>query len=226
MTSTPTTVDHPARFHPDILTLIAALVPAGAHVHDPYAGTGERLGAVADEHGWTFTGTEIEPSFIVDARVAVGDATDPSTYPSDPHVIVTSPVYPNGIADHFEAKDGSRRFTYRRSVALNEGADRPLHENNMGRYGYRGTGPKSTKRIAYWDLATRTVACWTAGLALVNVKNFVDTSVVEDLVGQWEDLLEVHGYTVVIHTVKVPGIRYGTNRWLRVEGEAILEARR
>jgi hypothetical protein len=49
-------------------------------VHDPFAGTGERLGALCDTLGLTFTGTEIEPEFARDRRVHAGDSAEAGTY--------------------------------------------------------------------------------------------------------------------------------------------------
>lgn len=92
---------HPARYSAVLLDALRPILAAAPHVHDPFAGTGERLGALCDELGVSFTGTEIEPEFAEDRRVMVGDSRDAGTYPRLPHWIVTSPVYPNGMADNF-----------------------------------------------------------------------------------------------------------------------------
>jgi hypothetical protein len=98
---------HPARFSGPILDVLRTELSGAPWVHDPFAGTGERLGHLCDELGVPFSGTEIEEPFIVDAaRVWCGDSRDPSTYPTplvgiEHYWIVTSPVYPNGMTDHF-----------------------------------------------------------------------------------------------------------------------------
>lgn len=111
-------LDHPARYSESIIEAFRKLLSPGEYVHDPFAGTGERMGALADELDLEFTGCEIEAEFIVDERVHCGDSREPNNYPlhfieiqtladSEPDVIrlpftiVTSPVYPNGIADNF-----------------------------------------------------------------------------------------------------------------------------
>jgi hypothetical protein len=214
---------HPARYTEAILAAVADIVACGSHVHDCYAGTGERLGRLADRHGWTFTGTEIEASFIVDQRVAHGDATDPITYPTTEHVIITSPAYPNGMADDFAAANPTKRNTYRAAIHRIEGADRRLHPNSMGQYGYRPGRRVAEKKAAYWRLARATVTCWTASRVLVNVKDFIHSKgVVEPVVEPWAELLAEHGYRVADRiVVETSGQRFGANRH-RVDHEVIL----
>lgn len=223
---------HKAIFSKEIITAFEMMIDPEYPQHDPFGGTGERLGALADSMGFVLTGTEIEASFIVDPRIKHGDATDPTTYPTVPYHIVTSPAYPNGMADHWCAQDDSKRNTYRAWIKEIEGADRELHPNNMGRYGYRGTGPQSRKRQEYWKLAIDTVHCW-AGCerALVNVSDFIWSKdgheVREPVVAGWKLVLEQEGFrTVRVHHVKTQRNGYGENGAVRVESEAILDVRR
>ena len=54
------------RWTPGILDAIAPVIAdLGLPVHDPFAGTGERLGRLCDRLGLPFTGREIEPEFLV-----------------------------------------------------------------------------------------------------------------------------------------------------------------
>jgi hypothetical protein len=96
---------HPARYSPAILDTLCQELEGAPWVHDPFAGTGERLQALTDTLGIPFTGTEIEAPFIVSPHVEQGDSRDPSTYPpawkTPRWWIVTSPVYPSGMCDHF-----------------------------------------------------------------------------------------------------------------------------
>lgn len=218
---------HPARFTTEILEVIADRIAPGTRVHDPFAGTGERLGALADRRGYIFSGTEIEPEFIVDPRVVQGDATDPDTYPTDEHVNVTSPAYPNGMSDNFVAKDPTKRNTYRAALHRILGHDRPLHPRNLGQYGYRPGRKVAEKKAAYWRIADAAVACWTAGTVFVDVKDFIHSGdVVEPVVDPWAELLERHGYRIVERVnVGTSGNRFGANRE-RVDHEVILVATR
>lgn len=219
-------MSHPAPYSPEVLIKFTSLIPRGTHVHDCFAGDGVRLGKLADNYRWRFTGTEIEAPFILDDRVAHGDATDPDSYPSSSYWIVTSPVYPNGIADDWNAKDTSRRRTYRRARAMIVGHDEPLHVNNMGRWGYRGTPLRSTARAMYWNLARKSIACWTgADRALVNVSDFMAGGKVEPVVRGWVQELTRQGWTVEdVQPVVTRRWKDGANRDERVENEVIIVA--
>jgi hypothetical protein len=223
--ASPGAVDHPARFSKELLPEMARpLADWGLPVHDPFAGTGERLGELCDELGLAFTGTEIEPEWIVDQRVHEGDSTTADPYPTGEYVVVTSPTYPNGMADHFKAKDASKRNTYRHALQRTRGgADRELHRNNTGRYNIRRGEQIEAK---YWRLANRAVAHWP-DRAVVNVKDFYyENDKVYRLAERWTALLEEHGYAILAQRdVKTPGQRFGANRH-RVDTEAVLVAAR
>lgn len=227
-------VEHPAMWSSEILVELAKAIPAGGrpngrwtptHVHDPFAGTGERLGNVADANGWRFTGTEIEAAFIIDERVQVGDATLRSSYPRRPFVIVTSPVYPNGIADDFNAQDGSTRRTYRAALSKVKGKDTRLQPNNMGAYGYRGQPFHSINRAMYWRLASDAIACWSrADAVYLNVSDFMQGGNREPVVSQWIATMQIAGWTLAARPKQIKTRRYkmGRNSSARVETEYLL----
>lgn len=241
------TVHHPARYSPEVTTLFRFLVGANARVHDPFAGTGEKLLETALTRSWHLTGTEIEPEFIVEPWVVQGDATDPATYPrriecgecgyiderfmgcTNHHprgyVIMTSPVYPNGMADSWNAKDASKRRTYRTGLAQTTGVDRQLHENNMGRWGYRH-GVFSTERRVYWSIAERAAACWNdAEAVLLNVSDFMAGERRIPIVHPWRELLHRNGWqTIDVHRVPTKRYGMGANRDVRVDTEIVLHA--
>lgn len=221
-----TVTEHPARWTPAILdTLAPILLELGLPVHDPFAGTGERLGELCTRLGLTFTGTEIEPEFIVERRVDPGDSTMPLTYPGGPHVVVTSPVYPNGMADHFHARDASRRHTYRQALASNLGGDRPLHPNNMGRWGNRYRRSQRSEN-EHFRIAAACIKHWPDH-AIVNVKDVVATTYRVDVIGRWRELLTAAGYEITrVIEVATPGQRNGANGHLRAEHEAVIVAQR
>jgi hypothetical protein len=218
------TIDHPARYSVELLPVIGrALADWALPVHDPFAGTGERLGQLCDELSLPFTGTEIEPEWIADARVRQGDSTEAGAYPTGDYALATSPTYPNGMADHFRAGDDSHRNTYRQALQRTRGADRELHPNNTGRYNNR-RGQRIEAQ--YWKLCRVAVAHWPAR-AVVNVKDFYyQNEQLYPVVTKWIALLEEHGYTVRERIdVPCPGNRYGANRQ-RVETEAVLVCER
>jgi hypothetical protein len=194
---------HPSRFHPAILEAMAPTLRKWAlPIHDPFAGTGQRLAALAASLDLTFTGTELEAPFIVDSSVAQGDATKRESYPDWEHCVATSPVYPNGMTDHFHARDNSRRYTYRQARAAITGRDEPLHGNNMGRYGPRG-GRQA--EFAYWLLAERSLRWWPERV-LVNVKDCYLDHKLYNAVDRWRIVLACAGYTVTKTMVETPGM--------------------
>jgi hypothetical protein len=227
-------VTHPAQYSKEVIDLLKFMVPRLARVHDCYAGAGVRLGFAADDRGWTFTGTELQAAFIVDERVSQGDATDAATYPASlvdgrGFTVVTSPVYPNGMADHFRSApaDGSRRRTYRHAHAAILGEDVPLHPNNMARWGYRSSASlNNDARLMYWSLARRTVACWGgAERVIVNVSDFLAGDRRVPVVAPWCQLLIEHGWHIDgEHEVQTRRWRDGANRDQRVEAEVVIDA--
>ncbi len=222
----PATAAHPAQFSAPILAKLLEILPTfGLPVHDPFAGPGTRLANLCDHLGLAFTGTEIEAPFIVDTRVRQGDSTHPDTYPRPPYVVVTSPVYPNGMTDHFHAKDGSKRHTYRQGLADVLGFDRELHPNNMGRWGNAHRRSKRSEGI-HWDIAQQCVRHWPTW-CVVNVKDVVAADYRVDVVDRWATLLQESGYAIMVeHAIATPGQRNGANGQLRADHEVIIEATR
>lgn len=246
---------HPARFSDEIVDELASIINAEVTdwfyppmLWDPFAGTGEMLAEIASRcrpGGFAplpYGGTEIEPEFIVDKHIRVGDATDPDCYP--PHlatvkeiegwgrfIVVTSPAYPNGMADGFMPQDDSKRYTYQSALNALTKQPRRLADNNMGRMGYRGTqrGGASKRRADYWRVADLAVANWAkADFVLLNVSDFRHSKgEIEPLVMDWRQLLHEHGWHDQ-REVQVATKRNGNgaNRDERVEHEVIVVAKR
>lgn len=211
---------HPVPFTDSIIeelaNIIPAVVPTGHIIHDPFGGEGKRLGALCDRLGYVFTGVDLEPWLDGDSRVMIGDSTDPRTYPILPHAIVTSPTYNNGVNDHFEPKDTSRRLTYRAA------AGHELHPNNTGRWSGRGSKKGEAE---YWRLTREVVKHWP-DICLVNVKDSTRAGEIYRLSRLWSNLLDEYGYETDWVDVPCPGWRYGSNSEARVNSEVILVATR
>lgn len=221
---------HPSRFSPRVLEVIQPyLRDLNLPVHDPFAGTGVRLGALCNELGLSFSGAEIEPEFIQDGRVRPGDSVEAEAYPwaanpamADLWCVVTSPVYPNGMTDHFLPQDDSIRKTYRIALSKILGYDRALHPNNMGQY-----GPRRGRHAAetHWLIARRAVIHWP-NRAIVNVSDCIHNGEVYPVVRTWEEILEERGYDCYTVRVTTPRMRFGKNRERRVGTEAVIVAER
>lgn len=257
--SRPNPKGHPARFSDEVVDLFVEIINHEVTdwfdpptLWDPFAGTGEALADIASRcipggiNPLPYGGTEIEPLFIVDTQhILEGDATCAAFYPPalaarDPlgrwgrgrYIIVTSPVYPNGVADNHLPQDASKRYFYRKTkIELSGDPTAELHINNMGRYGYRGTkrGGISKRRAEYWRIASESVHWWsTADMVLVNVSDFKHSNgQIEPLVTDWRCLLKEFGWTSIIeHPVATSRMKNGANADQRAEHEVILVAKR
>lgn len=145
-------VRHPAKFSQSIIEVIAQELDElefRGLILDPFAGTG-RVHQLWNEDRITF-GVEIEREWAdVDERTIQGDVLKLGEVvePGQADAIVTSPVYGNRLSDHFNAKDGSKRHSYKFYLG------RDLAENNAGRLQW---GPSQAAIKRYKDFH---VAAW------------------------------------------------------------------
>lgn len=203
---------HPAQFSPEVIVVLANLVAPGEHVHDPFAGTGLRLGALCDKIGATYSGGDIEDWPGHDRRVALADATVATSYPAGPFSVVTSPVYLNKrLADYANGPLPTTKVKGRRDYGISLG--RPLHPNNLARH----TG-KDSRAEAYWRLHREAAKHW-GGRVIVNVDSPIGMG--------WGSMLVDLGY-VVDDVIPAHTRRYGglDNAEKRAELEIVIVAQR
>lgn len=245
---------HPARYSSEVLDVAFDILRhewpdwmGRPLIVDPFAGTGERLHERCNRDmndSWGYLGFEIEADFIEAPGIIHADATNPAVYPHpgvdaiDRWVILTSPVYSNGMCDNHRPRDTSKRRNYRaHKIEITGNPDAELDPANMGRYGYRGTkrpedGGTSKRRAAYWDLAEKAVANWgRAEMALVNVSDFIYTrdgeEHIEPLVADWTSLLRGHGWDdITEHPVGTRRMKHGENADKRVDHEVVIVGRK
>lgn len=215
-------VTHPAQYSPEVIDVLASLIRRGDHVHDPFAGTGLRLGRLCDHRGATFSGGDIEAWPGADHRVALLDALDPAGYPvnrstsAPTFVLVTSPVYgnkrlgdyPNGPLPTTKLKG---RLTY--GIALG----RALHERNFARWSGRPYFMAEYWRL-HAEVAEKTWARVARGL-IVNVD--------EPIAEGWAGLLEGAGYrigeVIPVRTQRYRGLAHDDKR---ADHEVVITATR
>lgn len=218
---------HPARFTDVILERAAALLahygPHGERrLYDPFAGTGKGVDFMALE-GYRAIGTELEPewaaqsprvwacnafAFMEAKQLDVAEGTEA---PFD--VVFTSPAYGNRMADHHEAKDSSRRNTYRHALG------RPLSEGSAAGLQW-GDAYREFHKRAWRDVLG---VLRPGGYFLLNVKDHIRA-------GRQVHVADWHRMTVrdlgldLVEScfVETPGNRQGQNGSARVPGEWLL----
>lgn len=211
---------HPAKFTPAILEVIGPILRKEAYilrrpidVLDPFAGVGgiHKLGGPMVRT----VGIELEPEWAAaHPQTLVGDALDLASHWNEPtfDVICTSCTYGNRMADNHDAKDSSRRNTYKHS---------------LGRDPSPGSSAVMQWGQAYWDFhraawveATRVLLA--DGLFILNVKDHIRGKQIIP-VSEWHlGVLTLLGFRLV-RAIRVPvtGNRQGENGDARVPYENV-----
>jgi hypothetical protein len=231
---------HPARFSTAVLDTMAELLhqeigkaevlttPRATprafsqlpiNVLDPYAGVGG-VHELRDPGLIETIGVEIEPEWASQhPNTICGDTLriDKLFLPETFDAVCVSPTYANRMADHHNARDGSRRITYKHYLG------RDLHPSNSGQMQW---GPDyKLHHVEAWGLVVPLIK--SGGVFILNVK---------DHIRKWERVrvtyfhvrtLTLLGLTVDyandVHPVSTPGMKFGENREKRVpEGEFVI----
>ena len=185
---------------------------------DPFAGTGrihQLYGARSvDEAEVETFGVEIEPEWAnMHPRTVVGDATALPFVDDSFDCIVTSPCYGNRMADHHEAKDDSRRVTYRHTLG------RPLHPNNAGQLQW---GDKYRAfHLAAWAEAARVLK--PGGTFILNCSDHIRAGKVQRVTTWHIFALIGLGFELIDGArIKTPRMGFGANAKARVGYESVV----
>lgn len=216
----PDKAPHPAKFNRDILDRIVhaiqwhTVTPEDALVFDPFGGTGKVFEILDIFPNYHITALEIEPRWASwDPRITLGDALN-NGFP-DEHfdLVVTSPTFGNRMADHHNAKDGSKRNTYRHQY----GED--LQPNNSGTLQW---GDKYRDfHNAAWKETVRTMV--PGGFFILDIKDHIRKGKVQR-VSDWHVHALISAGISYVDTlrVNVKGNRQGQNGDVRVDHSDII----
>lgn len=196
---------HPAKFTPRILEVIEQHIKPGWRVLDPFAG----VGRVVNIASITPVCVEIEPEW---ATQIVGNALYLPFADGVFDAVVTSPTFGNRLADHHNAKDGSRRYSYTHTLG------RKLHSENSGQIAW-GNAYRAFHFKA-WKEVVRTLT--PGGDFFLDSSDHIRKGEVQRVTQFHEECLDSLGLKVVNRIlVTTPRLRYGENRNARVDTETV-----
>jgi DNA modification methylase len=208
--------DHPAKYSPKVLQTISNMLgqprKGSNKILDPFAGTG-LIHSLRPT--WHTIGVEIEQEWAAlsphtvheDALIFLGYTPD-EWYDA----IVTSPCFGNRMADHHDAKDSSKRITYRHMLgrALSAGSAAGMPWGNR----YRDFHSE------IWTECARVLK--PGGDFILHISDHIRKGEVQP-VSQWHrDVLVKEGLKF-IEGLEITSrrMRFGANRELRVVSEYV-----
>ena len=203
---------HPAKYSDILLPMLDLLLRGYETVLDPFAGTGKLRNVRPDAHL-----IEIEPEWAAISGATIGNALALPYSDNSIDAVCTSPTYGNRMADHHDAKDGSRRNTYKHCLG------RELHQDNSGQLQW---GDKYREFHAKaWREVKRVLR--PDGLFVLNISDHIRKGQVQPVTEWHITQIESMGFAVVDHfQIETPRLRYGSNSNKRVTHESIVMFKR
>lgn len=200
--------EFPAKYSDSLMLFLEEELEGYEKILDPFAGTGKIRAIRPDAYL-----LEIEPEWAEIRGATVGDALELPWPDSFFDAIVTSPTYGNRMADHHNAKDDSKRNTYRHTLG------RELSPHNSGNLQW---GVEYRKfYYAAWREARRVLR--DGGRFVLNIKDHIRKGKVANVTHFHRLLLIIMGFDLVKeYRVMTPGLREGENHDVRIAHESIL----
>lgn len=205
---------HPAQYTGALLPVVVRMLAGARRILDPMAGKGQRLDGIRPLlPGAELYGIEIEDWGDQVPWVQPGSVLALPWPAGHFDAICVSPPYGNRMADHHNARDGSRRHTYRHALG------RALHPDNAGGLQW-GEAYRDFHRRA-WREAVRVLE--PGGRFVLNCKDHIRKGAVQPVTAWHIDTLAGLGLTVVRREeIKTPGQRHGAHAQRRVDFESVV----
>lgn len=215
-------IRHPATYSEQFIPIFAEKLQGCNRVLDPFGGTGK----IAKIKELGFTGevwvNEIEKDWLLpnkfNADVCLFEDAEYLHCPDNFFdAICTSPTYGNRMADHHNAKDGSKRNTYTHCIG------RELDSENTGRMQWGRNYCEKHQRI-YQHIVPMLKP---DGLFVLNISNHIRKGEEIDVTSFHMKALAFNGL-VLTETIEVPvqRLKFGANSDKRVPYEYILTFRK
>lgn len=210
---------HPATYTESFIPKFAELLIQYDNVLDPFAGIGKL--ALIKQHGFKgkVTCNELESEWIESSTYDVdewfnGDAANMSWSEDNRFdAICTSPTYGNRMADHYNAKDNSKRITYKHYLG------RDLNDANTGKMQW---GKKYKQKHIEVYIECRRVLKHN-GMMIVNVSDHIRKGQIMNVVEWHKETLKSLGMIFVDEVqIETPRMKFGQNSNSRVKTESIL----
>lgn len=204
---------HPAKFSNPVLDRIAEMYDEFGwprRLLDPFCGTG-KVHLLTEGRATESVGVEIEPEWAaMHPNTIVGNALHMDFPDNSFDGMCTSPSYGNRLADHHDAKDGSRRYSYRHVLG------RELHPENSGQMQW-GERYREFHDEA-WTECLRVLE--PDATIVINSSNHIRKGV-EQRVTEWHmNWFLSHGCAVMdLDTVVTARLRHGANWQTRTRYE-------
>jgi DNA modification methylase len=202
---------HPAKFTAKHLNSVIEILGDNPKllILDPFAG----IGTIHDLPYMT-TGIEIEPEWAYQrVGTAVGSALNTGYEDEYFDAVVTSPCFGNRMADHHNAKDGSKRHTYRHYLGreLTKGSAATMQWGEEYKHFHTEAWLEAKKILK------------VGGLLIINIKDHIREGKIQH-VTQWHaDACSKVGFNQ-IDTIIIPvsGMTHGENAEQRIPHESLL----
>jgi len=208
---------HPAKYTNSFIPIFYKYLKDKNNILDPMAGTG-KLVKIKD---FGFSG-KISCNDILDWGDAKYDGVDNWSFcdaSSLPYpslffdALCTSPTYGNRMADHFNAKDESKRITYRHYYG------KPLSHNNTGRMQW-GAKYQEKHNLIYKECRR---VLKDEGLFIINISDHIRSKEIIPVVDWHRSTIINSGFILEDDLrIETPRMGFGANRNSRVQHEHIL----